>query len=69
MASLMSALACVPRATQLLDKEPSHLLLLNSLEQEFKVYLQQVYRHTFQQDKRYKNDRWDDGNDHTSLTD
>lgn len=53
MSSLMSVLTSVPRASQLLDKEPSHVLLVNSLEHEFKRYLQQVYRHTFQQDKRY----------------
>ncbi|XP_070706275.1 BOS complex subunit ncln [Pempheris klunzingeri] len=52
ISSLMSVLASVPRATQLLDKEPSHILLVNSLEQEFRRYLQQVYRHTFRQDKR-----------------
>lgn len=52
MSSLMSVLTSVPRATQLLDKEPNHILLVNSLEHEFKRYLQQVYRHTFQQDKR-----------------
>lgn len=52
MSSLMSFLTSVPRASQLLDKEPDHLLLLNSLEQEFRRYLQQVHRHTFQQDKR-----------------
>uniref|UniRef100_A0A669AWJ4 BOS complex subunit NCLN n=1 Tax=Oreochromis niloticus TaxID=8128 RepID=A0A669AWJ4_ORENI len=49
---LMSFLTSVPRATQLLDKEPSHILLVNSLEHEFKRYLQQVHRHTFRQDKR-----------------
>ncbi|XP_070759232.1 BOS complex subunit ncln [Enoplosus armatus] len=52
MSSLMSFLASVPRATQLLDKEPSHILLVNSLEHEFKRYLQQVHRHAFRQDKR-----------------
>ncbi|CAN9512423.1 unnamed protein product [Ophioblennius macclurei] len=52
ISSLMSFLTSVPRATQLLDKEPGHVLLVNSLEQEFKRYLQQVYRHTFRQDKR-----------------
>uniref|UniRef100_A0AAQ6AB23 BOS complex subunit NCLN n=1 Tax=Amphiprion ocellaris TaxID=80972 RepID=A0AAQ6AB23_AMPOC len=49
---LLSFLTSIPRATQLLDKEPSHILLVNSLEHEFKRYLQQVYRHTFRQDKR-----------------
>ncbi|XP_074484986.1 BOS complex subunit ncln [Sebastes fasciatus] len=52
MSSLMSFLTSVPRATQLLDKEPSHILLVNSLEHEFKRCLQQVHRHTFRQDKR-----------------
>ncbi|KAI3370317.1 hypothetical protein L3Q82_025090, partial [Scortum barcoo] len=52
MSSLMSFLTSVPRATQLLDKEPSHIVLVNSLEHEFKHYLQQVHRHAFQQDKR-----------------
>ncbi|KAM4587380.1 BOS complex subunit ncln [Odontesthes bonariensis] len=52
MSSLMSFLTSVPRATQLLDKEPSQILLVNSLEHEFKRYLQQVHRHTFRQDKR-----------------
>ncbi|XP_042262878.1 nicalin-1-like [Thunnus maccoyii] len=52
MSSLMAFLTSVPRATQLLDKEPSHILLVNSLEHEFKRYLQQVHRHTFRQDKR-----------------
>ncbi|XP_071402787.1 BOS complex subunit NCLN [Centroberyx affinis] len=50
--SLMSFLTSVPRATQLLDKEPSHILLVSSLEQEFRRYLLQVHRHTFRQDKR-----------------
>ncbi|XP_078103520.1 BOS complex subunit ncln [Sander vitreus] len=52
MSSLMSFLTSVPRATQLLDKEPSHILLVNSLEHEFKRYLQQVHRHAFRQDRR-----------------
>ncbi|XP_034022979.1 nicalin-1 [Thalassophryne amazonica] len=52
LSSLMSVLTSVPRATQLLDKEPSHILLVSSLEHEFKQYLQQVHRHTFKQDKR-----------------
>ncbi|KAM9408867.1 BOS complex subunit ncln [Pholidichthys leucotaenia] len=52
ISSLMSFLTSVPRATQLLDKEPSHILLVNSLEHEFKCYLQHVHRHTFRQDKR-----------------
>ncbi|XP_053291860.1 nicalin-1-like [Pleuronectes platessa] len=52
MSSLMSFLTSVPRATQLLDKEPSHVSLVNSLEHEFKRYLQQVHRHNFRQDRR-----------------
>ncbi|KAM4613246.1 BOS complex subunit ncln [Polymixia lowei] len=52
LSSLMSFLTSVPRATQLLDKEPRHVLLVNSLEQEFRRYLLQVHRHTFRQDKR-----------------
>lgn len=52
MSSLMSFLTSVPRATQLLDKEPDHVVLVNSLEHEFRRYLRQVHRHTFQQDKR-----------------
>ncbi|KAF6731829.1 Nicalin-1 [Oryzias melastigma] len=52
LSSLMSFLTSVPRATQLLDKEPRQILLVNSLEHEFKRYLQQVHRHTFRQDKR-----------------
>uniref|UniRef100_A0A8C2X578 BOS complex subunit NCLN n=1 Tax=Cyclopterus lumpus TaxID=8103 RepID=A0A8C2X578_CYCLU len=49
---LMSVLTSVPRAAQLLDKEPSHILLVNSLEHEFKRYLQQVHRHAYRQDRR-----------------
>ncbi|XP_062419934.1 nicalin-1-like [Pungitius pungitius] len=52
MSSLMSFLTSVPRAAQLLDKEPGHILLVNSLEHEFKRYLQQVHRHTYRQDRR-----------------
>ncbi|XP_061689333.1 nicalin-1-like [Syngnathoides biaculeatus] len=52
ISSLMSFLTSVPRATQLMDKEPAHILLVNSLEHEFKQYLQQVHKHTFRQDKR-----------------
>ncbi|XP_042366984.1 nicalin-1-like [Plectropomus leopardus] len=52
ISNLMSFLTSVPRATQLLDKEPEHILLVNSLEHEFKRYLQQVHRHTFRQDRR-----------------
>lgn len=52
MTSLMSVLTSISRATQLLDKEPSQIMLVNSLEQEFKRYLQQVHRHNFKQDRR-----------------
>ncbi|XP_007554315.1 nicalin-1 [Poecilia formosa] len=52
MSSLMSFLTSVPRSAQLLDKEPGQILLVNSLEHEFKHHLQQVHRHTFRQDKR-----------------
>lgn len=52
MASVMSFLTSVPRAAQLLDKEPGHILLVNSLEHEFKHYLQQVHRHAYRQDRR-----------------
>ncbi|KAK0136360.1 Nicalin-1 [Merluccius polli] len=52
LSSLMSVLTSVPRATQLLDKEPRQMLLINSLEHEFRRYLLQVHRHTFRQDKR-----------------
>lgn len=53
MSSLMSFLTSVPRAAQLLHKEPAQILLVNSLEHEFKHYLQNVHRHTFRQDKRW----------------
>ncbi|XP_066502507.1 nicalin-1-like [Hoplias malabaricus] len=52
LSALMTMLTSVPRATQLMDKEPRHTLLINSLEQEFRRYLQQVYRHTFRQDRK-----------------
>ncbi|KAM8868600.1 BOS complex subunit ncln [Synchiropus picturatus] len=52
VSSLMSTLTSLPRATQLLDKEPGQVTLVNTLEQEFRHYLQQVHRHTFRQDKR-----------------
>ncbi|TRY74263.1 hypothetical protein DNTS_008994 [Danionella cerebrum] len=52
LSALMSMLTSIPRAVQLLDREPEHVLLINSLEQEFKRYLKQVHRHAFQQDKR-----------------
>ncbi|TSK72091.1 Nicalin-1 [Bagarius yarrelli] len=37
---------------KLMDTEPQNTLLLNSLEQEFRRHLQQVYRHTFRQAHR-----------------
>ncbi|XP_046881560.1 nicalin-1-like [Hypomesus transpacificus] len=52
LSTMMSFLTSIPRAAQLLDKEPKHTLLVNSLEQELRHYLQQVHRHTFRQDKR-----------------
>ncbi|XP_068171464.1 nicalin-1-like [Antennarius striatus] len=52
VSSLMSILTSIPRAAQLMDKEPGHILLVNSLEQEFRHYLQQVHVHSFRQDKR-----------------
>ncbi|XP_030625149.1 nicalin-1 [Chanos chanos] len=52
LSALMSLLTSVSRATQLLDREPAQTLLLNSLEQELKHHLYQVYRHTFRQDRR-----------------
>ncbi|KAM3877926.1 BOS complex subunit ncln [Diretmus argenteus] len=52
LSSLMSFLTTIPRAIQLLDKEPKHILLVSTLEQEFRRYLRQVHRHTFRQDKR-----------------
>uniref|UniRef100_A0A3P8V513 BOS complex subunit NCLN n=1 Tax=Cynoglossus semilaevis TaxID=244447 RepID=A0A3P8V513_CYNSE len=52
ISSLMSFLTSVPRATQLLDKEPAQALLVSSLEQEFKRYLKQVRRQNFRQDRR-----------------
>uniref|UniRef100_A0A8B9J7Z7 BOS complex subunit NCLN n=1 Tax=Astyanax mexicanus TaxID=7994 RepID=A0A8B9J7Z7_ASTMX len=52
LSALMAMLTSVPRATQLMDKEPQQMLLINSLEQEFKRYLQQVYRHTFRTDRK-----------------
>ncbi|KAI5091446.1 hypothetical protein C0J45_18652, partial [Silurus meridionalis] len=52
LSALMTLLTSVPRATQLMDREPQHTLLINSLEQEFRRHLQQVFRHTFHQDHR-----------------
>ncbi|XP_056302761.1 nicalin-1-like [Danio aesculapii] len=52
LSALMTMLTTVPRAVQLLDREPEHTLLINSLEQEFKHYLKQVHKHTFHQDRR-----------------
>uniref|UniRef100_A0A667XUR3 BOS complex subunit NCLN n=1 Tax=Myripristis murdjan TaxID=586833 RepID=A0A667XUR3_9TELE len=56
LTSLMSFLTSMPRATQLLDKEPRQILLVNTLEHEFRRYLLQVHRHTFRQDKRWEPD-------------
>ncbi|KAK3524138.1 hypothetical protein QTP70_018028 [Hemibagrus guttatus] len=52
LSALMTMLTSVPRATQLMDTEPQQTLLIDSLEQEFRRHLQQVYRHTFRQDHR-----------------
>ncbi|XP_060791495.1 nicalin-1-like [Neoarius graeffei] len=52
LSALMTMLTSVPRATQLMDREPQHTVLINSLEQEFRRHLQQVYRHTFRQEHR-----------------
>ncbi|XP_077459380.1 BOS complex subunit ncln isoform X1 [Stigmatopora argus] len=52
ISSLMSFLTSAPRATQLMDKEPAHIQLMNSLEHEFKQNLQQVHKHIFRQDRR-----------------
>ncbi|XP_056587580.1 nicalin-1-like [Triplophysa dalaica] len=52
LSALMSMMTSIPRAVQLLDREPEHVLLISSLEQEFRYYLKQVYRHTFQLDRR-----------------
>ncbi|XP_057216739.1 nicalin-1-like isoform X1 [Triplophysa rosa] len=52
LSALMFMMTSIPRAVQLLDREPEHVLLINSLEQEFRYYLKQVYRHTFHLDRR-----------------
>ncbi|XP_058614616.1 nicalin-1-like [Onychostoma macrolepis] len=52
LSALMSMITSVPRAVQLMDREPENTLLISSLEQEFKHYLQQVHRHTFHPDRR-----------------
>ncbi|RXN12926.1 nicalin-1-like protein [Labeo rohita] len=52
LSALMTMITSVPRAVQLMDREPEHALLISSLEQEFKHYLQQVHRHTFHSDRR-----------------
>ncbi|XP_053334639.1 nicalin-1-like isoform X2 [Clarias gariepinus] len=52
LSALMTMLTSVPRATQLMDTEPQHTLLISSLEQEFRRHLQHVYRHNFRQDHR-----------------
>uniref|UniRef100_A0A8C2BRI4 BOS complex subunit NCLN n=1 Tax=Cyprinus carpio TaxID=7962 RepID=A0A8C2BRI4_CYPCA len=52
LSALMTMITSVPRAVQLMDREPEHTLLISSLEQEFKHYLQQVHRHTFHLDRR-----------------
>nr|XP_015217074.1 PREDICTED: nicalin-1-like isoform X1 [Lepisosteus oculatus]XP_015217082.1 PREDICTED: nicalin-1-like isoform X1 [Lepisosteus oculatus] len=52
LSSLMSYLSSVPRASQLLDREPSLQLLISTLEHEFSQYLQHVQRHVFRTDRR-----------------
>uniref|UniRef100_A0A8C9SE42 Nicalin n=1 Tax=Scleropages formosus TaxID=113540 RepID=A0A8C9SE42_SCLFO len=52
LSALLSFLSAVPRATQLLDREPGPLLLVRSLEQQLSQYLQQVHRHTFRPNHR-----------------
>ncbi|KAG5834166.1 hypothetical protein ANANG_G00258560 [Anguilla anguilla] len=52
LSAMMSFLSSVPRATQLLDREPGPVLLVNSLEQQLNRYLKQVLRHTFRNDRR-----------------
>ncbi|MFT7798825.1 nicalin-1-like [Arapaima gigas] len=52
LSAVLSLLSSVPRATQLLDREPGPLLMLTSLEQQLSRYLQQVHRHTFRPDHR-----------------
>ncbi|XP_016120478.1 nicalin-1-like, partial [Sinocyclocheilus grahami] len=52
LSALMTMITSVPRAVQLMDREPEHTLLISSLEQEFKHYLRQVHRHTFHPDRR-----------------
>uniref|UniRef100_A0AAY4AEU3 BOS complex subunit NCLN n=1 Tax=Denticeps clupeoides TaxID=299321 RepID=A0AAY4AEU3_9TELE len=52
LTALMSFLTSVPRATQLMDREPTHTLLISSLEQELRQHLVQVYKHTFKPDRR-----------------
>ncbi|XP_059382053.1 nicalin-1-like [Carassius carassius] len=52
LSALMTMITSVPRAVQLMDREPEHTLLISSLEQEFKHYLRQVHRRTFHLDRR-----------------
>ncbi|XP_074416281.1 LOW QUALITY PROTEIN: nicalin-1 [Sinocyclocheilus rhinocerous] len=52
LSALMTMITSVPRAVQLMDREPEHTLLISSLEQELKHYLRQVHRHTFHPDRR-----------------
>ncbi|XP_063065837.1 nicalin-1-like [Engraulis encrasicolus] len=52
LSALMSFLTSVPRATQLMDKEPAQNLMISTLEHELKQHLLQVYRHNFKQDRR-----------------
>ncbi|XP_072315615.1 BOS complex subunit NCLN, partial [Eucyclogobius newberryi] len=52
LSSLLTALASVPRATQLLDQDPNQVLVLDFLELEFRQKLQKVQKHRFKIDKR-----------------
>ncbi|XP_061118078.1 nicalin-1-like [Conger conger] len=52
LSAMMSFLSSVPRAAQLLDREPGPVLLVHSLEQQLSRYLKQVLRHTFHNDRR-----------------
>ncbi|XP_033822380.1 nicalin-1-like [Periophthalmus magnuspinnatus] len=52
MSSLLTALASVPRAAQLLDQDPNQVQVLDSLELEFRQYLRSVRRYSFTMDKR-----------------
>ncbi|KAL2099568.1 hypothetical protein ACEWY4_003962 [Coilia grayii] len=52
LTALLSFLTSAPRATQLMDKEPTQNLMISTLEHELRQHLLQVYRHSFKQDRR-----------------